>query len=268
MAAGSLTDAMRAVSEPTAITVGTFDGVHLGHQFLLRQLKDLAGERGLRTCVVSFDRSPREFLTGFTTGQLSTSGEKIALLREQGIDYVVPLSFTSQVARVSAKDFTRMLRDRLGMSLLMMGPSNRIGRGGGGTPEVLTSLGEELGFEVAIAQAYEPGVSVSSTRIRQAVQSGDIAKANRLLGRPYIVRGCMVRNVEARQELLVPQDRVLPQRGSFDAEIIADWTRFSALAHCHAPILGAPYRTLGLTSELEPTGLQSSVSVQIHARSG
>lgn len=265
MDASALGDAMRVISEPTAVTVGTFDGVHLGHQFLLRQLKDLAQERGLKTCVVTFDRSPREFLAGdFTVGRLSTLGEKISLLREQGIDHIVPLSFTSQVACVSAKDFTLMLRDQLGMSLLVMGPSNRIGRGGGGTPETLTSLGEELGFEVAIAQAYEPGVSVSSTQIRRALQCGDVAKANLLLGRPYVVPGCMLRNTGARLELLVPQDRVLPQRGSFDAEIIADWTRFPALAHCQAPTPGEPYRTLGLTCELEPAGLLSAVSIQIH----
>jgi len=173
------------------LTVGVFDGVHLGHKYLISQLKERALEQGLLAGVVTFDRHPRRVLSnqaGLT--YLTTLDEKVSLLKDEGVDAVIVLSFTKELAELSAAAFIGQLKGCLRMRGLVVGPDFALGRGREGDAQTLGRLGEEMGFSVfTVAPARVNGEEVSSTAIREALAAGDIERVNNLSGRPFGLGG-------------------------------------------------------------------------------
>jgi riboflavin kinase/FMN adenylyltransferase len=210
---------------PAALTIGVFDGVHRGHRFLIDSLKARAHERGLASVVVTLHPSPVQVLRpDLRVAYLTSLEERLELLRATGVDAVAPLIFTSEVAELSAFDFVSMLRDALGMRYLLMGPDNAFGRGREGNPARLTEIGAEIGFEVDVLAAPlgEGAGRVSATAIRQALTNGDMATAASLLGRPYALRGPVVRGAERGRTIGFPTanihvtpDRAVPAYGVY-----------------------------------------------------
>ncbi len=217
--------ARNAPGRPVAITIGVFDGVHLGHQHLIGELKRRAAERGLASGVVTLHPSPVQVLRpDVRVAYLSSLEERIELLRATGVDAVAPLTFTSEVAGLAAYDFVEMLHSALDMHYLLMGPDNAFGRGREGTPERLREIGIDMGFEVEVLDAPLEGASgrVSATAIRRALADGDMELAARLLGRPFAVRGPVIRGNERGRtigfptaNLAITPDRAMPAFGVY-----------------------------------------------------
>ena len=214
-----------AAGRPSAVTVGVFDGVHLGHRHLIGELRSRAVERGLATTVVTLHPAPIQVLRpSVRVAYLTSLEERVELLRATGVDAVAPLTFTSEVAELSAFDFVQLLRDALGMRFLLMGPDNAFGRGREGTPERVRAAGEELGFDLAVLAQPLPGANgrVSATAIRNALAAGEVELAGQLLGRPYALRGPVVRGHERgagigfpTANIAVTPDRALPAYGVY-----------------------------------------------------
>ena len=181
-------------SRDSYLSIGVFDGVHRGHGHLLETLRRQAARAGCSPGVVTFCNHPRTVLyPGTSTNILTTVEERTRLLRSAGIEVVVPVSFTVDVSRLTASEFVAMLQRYLRMRGLVVGPDFVLGHNREGTPEVLRALGRELGFTVAVADAFtEGGVRVSSTRIRKALAQGDVVTASQLLGRHYALIGEVV----------------------------------------------------------------------------
>ncbi|MBI3954381.1 MAG: FAD synthetase family protein, partial [Chloroflexi bacterium] len=181
-------------SRPTVVTIGVFDGVHLGHQHLIARIKELAAARGLLSAVVTFRQHPQTVLRpGSQVLYLTGLEERIGLLRQAGADVVAVLTFTRELSQLTARQFVGLLQDTLQMQSLVVGPDFALGRGREGNPRVLAELGMALGFAVEVAQPLvRHGVVVSSTSIRQAVGQGDVAQARSLLGRPFALTGTVV----------------------------------------------------------------------------
>ena len=179
----------------TAVTIGAYDGVHLGHRALLRELSGLAAAKGLSTVVVTFDRHPAAVVRPKSAPrQLTDLEQKLELLADCGIDRTLVIAFDRERANESAQDFVKeVLVKTLGARLVVVGEDFHFGRGRKGNVALLTSLGQDYGFEVIGAHltgdANEP---VSSTRIRTLVAAGDVVGAAKLLGRPHEVRGIVV----------------------------------------------------------------------------
>ena len=176
----------------TVMTVGTFDGVHLGHQQILRRLTERAQERGLHSVLVTFDPHPLEVVRPEAAPPLLTAGaEKLEVLAESQLDYVVQLPFTPTLASYDPRQFVEhVLRARYQMRELLIGHDHGFGRGRAGDVAELQRLGTELGFDVAIVPpVVVDGAPISSTAIRRAVAAGDFAAAAGGLGRPYAVGG-------------------------------------------------------------------------------
>jgi riboflavin kinase/FMN adenylyltransferase len=169
------------------LAVGVFDGVHLGHRYLLSRLVEQAGQEGLLSGVVTFRQHPREVLSpGTELPYLTTFDQKVDLLKKEGIDTVVSLSFTPELARLSAREFILLLKKHLRMSGLVVGPDFTLGRGREGNTDTLRQLGQELGFSMTvISPRMIGGEMVSSTAIRNALADGKMEKVAKLLGRPY-----------------------------------------------------------------------------------
>ncbi|MBC7897403.1 MAG: bifunctional riboflavin kinase/FAD synthetase [Cytophagaceae bacterium] len=215
----------------TVVTVGSFDGVHRGHQVVLGQLAQRAAERGTRSVLVTFDPHPLEVVNPSVAPHLLTVGdEKLEVLAESGVDYVAVLPFTRALASLDAAQFVdQVLVGRFRVAHLLMGHDHAFGRNRAGNPEVLRELGQTRDFSVEIIAPVtgDSGQSVSSTFIRRAVAGGDLAHAQEGLGRPYAVGG-RVSHGEARGRLLgfptinVPLEserKLLPPQGVYAVRV-------------------------------------------------
>ena len=179
----------------TAVSIGAYDGVHLGHRALLRDLSARAKAAGLSTVVVTFDRHPAGVVRPESAPpQLTDLEQKLELLAACGVDRTFVVAFDENRANESAEDFVKeVLVDQLNARLVVVGEDFHFGHGRKGNVALLTKLGQEYGFEVIGAQLTGDTEPVSSTRIRTLVAQGDVVGASALLGRPHEVRGQVVR---------------------------------------------------------------------------
>jgi riboflavin kinase/FMN adenylyltransferase len=171
------------------VTLGTFDGVHLGHQKILKRLKELAAQNGGETVVLTFNPHPRMVLypDDHKLKLLSTIEERMVRFKEAGIDHLIIVPFTKEFSRMSASEFVEnIILDKIGASILVIGHDHRFGKNREGDYKVLEQLASERNFllEETAAEDWEE-ITISSTKIRAALEAGDIAKANALLGHHY-----------------------------------------------------------------------------------
>ena len=171
----------------TAVTIGNFDGVHLGHQAMIAQLKDLAAAQNLKTLVMIFEPQPLEFFKGYEAPpRISSLREKVEYLTELGVDYIAIAKFDNYFRSLSAEEFAQILKQKLNAHSLVLGDDFHFGKNRQGNSEFL----RHYGFHVTNLNTVEQaGERVSSTRIRQTLQAGDLALAAQLLGRPYSITG-------------------------------------------------------------------------------
>jgi riboflavin kinase/FMN adenylyltransferase len=176
------------------VTLGTFDGVHLGHQQVLRQLLGWARSKDSGAVVVTFDQKPRRVLDGGDAGPILSLEHRLLLFERLGLDAVVLLQFDAELASMEPEEFVReILLGRIGASGVLLGHDTHFGRGGRGDFELMIRLGEESGFEVCSVPVVElDGAPISSTRIRAAIREGNLALARRMLGRRVSIFGTVV----------------------------------------------------------------------------
>lgn len=188
------------------MTVGVFDGVHLGHRFLIDTLKERAAGRDLLSVALTFECHPMEVLKpACPLPWLTTVEERLDLIRSLGVGMALALPFNSAVAAMPARDFLVALRQNLRMKGVVAGPDFALGRGREGSPEVLRSLGREMGFTVEhVPPLIVDGIAVSSTAVRQAVARGDVRLFFKLVGRYYALRGEVIRGAERGRSLGFP----------------------------------------------------------------
>ncbi len=231
----------------TVVTIGAYDGVHLGHRALLARVRSMADQLGAAVAVVTFDRHPATVVRPESAPRLLTDlAQKLELLATTGVDYVYVVRFDEARAAESAEDFVReLLVDCLAARAVVVGHDFHFGNRRRGNVPLLQAMGAELGFDVlgiSLVADGGPGAEpVSSTRIRRLLAEGDAAGAAALLGRPHEVRGTVVPGDKRGRELgfptanvVVPGDILLPADG-----IYAGWYRRpSGAAHPAAISLG------------------------------
>ncbi|MGQ0813602.1 MAG: bifunctional riboflavin kinase/FAD synthetase [Gemmatimonadota bacterium] len=214
------------MSEPSAVTVGTFDGVHRGHQEVLDELVSVARERGERSVLVTFDPHPVKIVRPVDAPQLlTTPHEKEEIIAQYGIDVIAHVRFTYELSQYEPERFVReILIGRYGLSHLVIGYDHGFGRGRRGDVETLKRIGAEIGFEVDIVKPYRlNGDNVSSSKIRKALLHGDVVSAAAGLGRAYSLRGTVVRGDGRGRELDMPTanlevadpDKLIPLEGIY-----------------------------------------------------
>jgi riboflavin kinase/FMN adenylyltransferase len=233
-------DAARAAvrTDGAVVTIGAYDGVHLGHQAVLRLVRELADARGLEAALVTFDRHPAEVVRPQSAPRLLTTLEqRLELLDATGdLDLCWVLTFDEARSKEAAEDFVReVLVDGIGARLVVVGADFHFGHRRGGNVPLLERMGAELGFEVlglglVAVEGDATGVPYSSTRIRELLAKGDVAEATRLLGRPHEVRGVVERGDQRGGEhlgvptanLTVPERICLPADGVYAGSFVAE----------------------------------------------
>ncbi|MEX2236837.1 MAG: riboflavin biosynthesis protein RibF [Dehalococcoidia bacterium] len=215
--------ARSASGRPSAITIGVFDGVHRGHVHLIEQTRAAARELGCSAGVITLHPAPETVLhPERPTVYLTSLDERVELLRQHS-DWVAQVSFTSELAQISARDFVSILIEQAGLRCLVEGPGFAFGRRREGNMQYLGELGDELGFEVREASPLvEGGEVISSTLVRTALAAGEMERVASLLGRPFSLRGPVVRGAERGRtigfptaNLAVGADRHLPPFGVY-----------------------------------------------------
>ena len=218
-------------SQSALLTIGVFDGVHLGHRHLLERLRETAARENAASAVLTFTNHPRTVIRpGDCVQYITTVEDRLELLRREGVDLVLPLTFDVELSLLKADEFVDLLLERLNMGGLVMGSSFAMGHQRGGTPPVLAEMGRDKGFSTTVVEpASSQGEEVSSTAIRDAVSRGDVGRASRLLGRPFALRGVVVRG-QARGRSLgfptanlnLPWSQIVPGNGIYAARAIVE----------------------------------------------
>lgn len=236
-----LVEGVRAVPAhlgPSAVTIGKFDGVHLGHRGVLAQLTSLASDRGLAPVVVTFDRHPLSLLRPEACPEALVSNDQRAdLLGETDVAATLVLEFTRELADLEPAEFVRqVLVDALDAKLVLVGADFRFGHRGAGTIETLRDLGATHGFEVVLLEDVQvAGERVSSTKIRQHLAAGEVRAAAALLGRLPRVRSTVVHGDAIGREIGFPtanldpaMEGFLPADGVYAAWAWVDGVRYGA----------------------------------------
>lgn len=190
-------------------TIGFFDGVHKGHQFLFEHLRQEADQRGLTPLIVTFQQHPRVLLqSDYVPQLLTTAEERLALLGAYGEVLMLPFE---EIQSLTAAEFMTLLRDRYEVSVLLMGYDHRFGSDRLKHPLEYRRIGEKCGVEVlTLGEFIENEWHVSSTEIRSALENGNIAMANDLLGHPYVVRGRVVHGKGVGRTIGFPTANIEP----------------------------------------------------------
>jgi riboflavin kinase/FMN adenylyltransferase len=222
----------------TAVTIGKFDGVHLGHQALIADLVETAEEHGIASVVVTFDRHPDALLNPAAVKQPITGPiQKQFLIREAGADALLTLTFDEALSHLSPEEFVRqVLVESLKTRWVLVGQSFRFGADGAGDIETLKSLGETFGFKVRVVAPVEVDAeTVSTTLIREYLDKGDVVHASKLLGRPHLTTGVIEHGLKIGRSIGFPTANMsrdaegyLPLDGVYAGWLYADDERYPA----------------------------------------
>ncbi len=224
------------IARPTVVTLGVFDGLHLGHQLVMSTVVERARKVGAVPTVITFDPHPRAVLHPESAPPLlQTFDQKIEAFGVLGIEQTIVVRFTHEFARVRAREFLRdVLDDRLHAKEVYLGRGFAFGHNREGNIELLREVSEELGFRAdEVPEVRLRGQRISSSRIRQLLSEGRVNLARRMLGRPYGVEGRVVHGAERGRALgfptanVHPQNRVIPRAGVYVTATLIDgaWRR-------------------------------------------
>lgn len=228
-------------AKKSVVTVGTFDGFHLGHQSILEQIKRIAADKGLQSTIVTFDPHPRKVLGNSNGGIsiLTTLEEKLRIFREAQIDQVLIIPFTREFAKISSTEFVQsILVEKLGAEEIVIGHDHHFGRNREGGLAELQRLGKLFNFSVQQVPEYrQNGELISSSLIRNLLKSGNVEKAAAYMGRPYSVFGTVIRGKGRGREIGFPtanlevgnEDKLIPAEGVYAVDVLLKGTNYRGM---------------------------------------
>lgn len=200
------------ISKPTAITVGKFDGIHKGHHLLTSDIISKSKE-GLSSCLITFTNSPRTVLLEDESPSLITNKERVFMLENNGLDYLVECPFDSKLMETEPKSFIKLLVNNLNMKYMAVGTDFTFGHKGAGNVKLLRELSEELGFDLKIYEKIQKNNrDISSTYIREELKEGHIDIVNEMLGYDYFVWGEVVHGKHLGTKIGIPTINIMPEK--------------------------------------------------------
>ena len=224
----------------TVLTIGTFDGIHLGHQEILKKLFERSRSHKARSFLITFYPHPRKVIAKANDLKiLSTPTEKTLILEKMGLENLFIINFTKEFSQQSPMDFFKnFIINKIGLKEIVIGHDHKFGKGREGTSKTLKMLGEEYRFELSVVDEFKVnGETISSTKLRHAIMNGDMKQANLFLGRTYSFSGTVISGDKKGRLLGYPtaniklddNDKLLPGLGIYAAEVIVDNQKFASL---------------------------------------
>lgn len=217
-----------AIAEPTVLSLGKFDGLHMGHKLLVEHVLKKKKEEGLAAVMFTFDIPPKSLVCQELSGVLTAGEERETVFAKTGIDYLIEYPFTEEVRGMEPEAFVKLLVEKLHVKCMVAGRDFRFGRDRSGDYRTLQKLGPKYGFEVIIVKKREyESREISSTFIREEIQKGNLKKANLLLGYEYFVQGTVVHGRDMGKKilgiptvnLLPPSEKLLPPFGVYISRV-------------------------------------------------
>lgn len=233
---------------PTVATIGFFDGVHLGHRFLIQQVKVAASQTGWQSSIITFPIHPRQVIqSDYQPQLLSSPEEKIELLATTDIDNCILLPFTRELSMLTAKEFMQLLYKKYHIRMLVIGYDHRFGHNRTETFEDYCRYGQELGIHIMQATAYtQEQDKVSSSAIRRALQTGDIRTASKFLGYNYFIQGKVVDGYKVGRKIGFPTanlqvdfpNKLIPSVGVYAVYVYVNGQKYKGMLNIgHRPTL-------------------------------
>lgn len=224
----------------SVVTTGTFDGVHKGHKTIVNRLKKIANEAKGETVLITFHPHPRIVLQKNPDLKLlSTIDERIALIEATGIDHLVIIPFDKKFAALSSLEFVQhILVEKIGTKKLVIGYDHHFGKNREGSFDHLKTYGPQYGFEVEEIPAQEINdVNISSTKIRAALEQGELIKANDFLGHPYLISGKVVKGEQLGRSIGFPtanievesKYKLIPKQGVYAVQLMIDGQNYNGM---------------------------------------
>lgn len=240
-----LCDTSDIAFRPSVATIGFFDGVHRGHRYLIEQVREAAAARGLASSVITFPMHPRKVMqSDYHPELLTTCDEKVTLLAQTGIDSCIMLDFTPEVARLSAKEFMSILKERYRIQALVIGHDHRFGHNRSEGFEDYVRYGQALGMEILLARAYtykrelaETEVTISSSVIRRLLQEGNVSEAAEYLGYDFFLEGTVVGGYHVGRKIGFPTanlrvddpDKMIPADGVYAVHVFLEGKKYGGM---------------------------------------
>lgn len=246
------------VEKETAVAIGKFDGVHIGHRKLLQEILEQK-KNDLAACVFTFDPPPAVLFGSSDGKELTTKEEKRALFESMGVDILIEFPLTRETAAISPMDFAeRIVAHQMNARFVAAGSDLSFGAKGAGNAKLLTAVGKEKGFQVkTIEKVCVEGIEVNSTYIRDLLKKGDIQAANRFLGMSYAVKGTVVHGNRIGRtigfptvNLLPAENKLLPPNGVYRSEVLVKGKRYRALSNIGYKPTVTTERVLGVETYL------------------
>ncbi len=229
------------IKEPTVVTIGKFDGRHLGHQKLIGTMISLKEKYGYKAAVFTFSVAPADLVSGKQHTVITTNLERRNNLKKIGVDYLVEYPFTREAAHMTAEEFVReILVKRMGMKAIVVGPDCGFGYQRSGNAALLAQLAPRYGYYLeVIEKEKDEDRDISSTYIREELDKGEIEKANALLGEPYYIHGTVVHGNHIGEpvlgfptaNLLPPPEKHLPPFGVYVSRILIDGESYGGVTN-------------------------------------
>lgn len=247
------------IKEETAVAIGKFDGIHIGHR---RLLEEILSQKtcGRKACVLTFDPPPSVFFGKKTEKELTTREEKRKLFERMGIDILIEFPMNKETAGMLPQVFfTEVLSGRLAAGFIAAGTDLSFGAGGAGNAALLKKMAAKYGMEVHIIEKVKwDGREISSTLVREAVESGDMVYAEKLLGAPYMVKGTVVHGNHIGRtlgmptvNLLPPEDKLLPPCGVYFSGVWMDGRYYKGISNIgYKPTVREEKKRLGVETYL------------------
>lgn len=225
------------ISEPSVISLGKFDGLHMGHRYLMEEMEKGKNE-GLKSVVFTFDIPPKS-IHQKEYKVLSTNEEKAQIFSAAGVDYLIECPFTEEFRQMSPREFLEMLTTRINVKKFVAGTDFRFGYKRSGTYEDLRAYAGQLGYEAAIVKKKQyKGSDISSTRIRECIARGDMAEANALLGYSYFLTGTVLHGNEIGRTIGFPTanqlpepKKLLPPNGVYAVKVLLNGKTYCAMSN-------------------------------------
>ncbi|MBD5461352.1 MAG: riboflavin biosynthesis protein RibF [Lachnospiraceae bacterium] len=227
------------LEEPTAVAIGKFDGVHVGHRRLLEEILERR-QRGLKACVFTFDPAPAVFFGVSDRMELTTREEKRQILELMGVDILIEFPMNRKTTGIPARSFvSELLTDRMNAAFIAAGRDVTFGAGGAGNAALLEEMAKENGYEVRlIDKVCMGGREVSSTYVRETVEKGEMDLVQHLLGIPYMIGGTVSHGRQFGRSLgmptanlLPPAEKLLPPAGVYFSRVVLSGQRYSAITN-------------------------------------
>ena len=209
----------------SVLTIGTFDGVHKGHEWLVRRVTQRANDLGLKSIVLTFDKIPRTVIRpNILVPYLSTLPDRLSLLQSLGVDMVASVAFTRELSQLTAEQFMSTVVKNLHVKHFIIGPGFALGRNRAGDFEKLREIGQELGYSTEMLEPYisDHSQTIRSTKVREMIAQGMMEQANELLGRSYALSGIVYEGHKRGKDLGFPtanidfaKERAIPPDGVY-----------------------------------------------------